>query len=183
VLDDRDPGSVQLRREGRRAPTRDAVGLLDQGDGDPFREGGLPRRHEIRCLDASSGPVTENESRAWLVRVVQVRARRPVRGVELADRHVSILPPPCGAGSVTVGRPMTSELSALTDDLEKRPGASLEAVRDRERDLGIQFPPDYVEFMRASNGAEGFVGGDRAYVRIDPIEEMMNEQLRETLRV
>ena len=48
---------------------------------------------------------------------------------------------------------MNPGLSALTDELEKSPGASSEAIRDRERELGIQFPPDYVEFMLASNGA------------------------------
>jgi hypothetical protein len=86
-------------------------------------------------------------------------------------------------GGLEYGAPsMNAELSALTDQLEKRPAASLQAIRDRERELGIQFPPDYVEFMLASNGAEGFVGGGRAYIRIEPIEEMMNDRLQETLR-
>lgn len=76
---------------------------------------------------------------------------------------------------------MNPELAALTEDLEKRPGASLEAIRQRERELGIQFPQDYVEFMLASNGAEGFVGGDRAYVQIEPIEQMMNDRLQRDL--
>lgn len=76
---------------------------------------------------------------------------------------------------------MNAELAALTDQLEKRPGASLDAIRDRERELGIEFPPDYVEFMLASNGAEGFVGRGRAYIRIDPIEEITDDRLQHAL--
>ena len=79
---------------GRGAAPGDAVGLLDQGDGDFFREGGLGRRDEIRRLHPASGPVTENEGRARLFRVVQVCARRTVRGVEVEDGHRLILPPP-----------------------------------------------------------------------------------------
>ncbi len=76
---------------------------------------------------------------------------------------------------------MIRELAELTADLTKAPGAQLTAIRDREAELGITFPDDYVEFMMSSNGAEGFVGGDRLYVRIGPIEEMMNDQLQQTL--
>jgi hypothetical protein len=76
---------------------------------------------------------------------------------------------------------MDSELAELTAELTKSPGASLAVIRDREAELGITFPDDYVEFMLSSNGGEGFVGGDRLYVQIDPIEEMMNDDLREGL--
>lgn len=76
---------------------------------------------------------------------------------------------------------MNHELAALTADLTKAPGAQLAAIRDREAELGITFPVDYVEFKLSSNGAEGFVGGDRLYVRIDPIEEMMSDELQESL--
>jgi hypothetical protein len=61
-------------------------------------------------------------------------------------------------------------LDALTAGWEKRPGASLAAIRERERALGISFPPDYVEFMLRSNGGCGDNG--RMSIEIDPIEGM-----------
>ena len=76
---------------------------------------------------------------------------------------------------------MNRELAELTSELAKAPGASLEAIRYREAELGVTFPDDYVDFMLSSNGGEGFVGGDRLYVQIDPIEEMMDVELQETL--
>jgi hypothetical protein len=36
LLGDSDPGSVQLLRGSRRAPTRDAIGLLDEPDSEAF---------------------------------------------------------------------------------------------------------------------------------------------------
>ena len=74
---------------------------------------------------------------------------------------------------------MSSELASLTAGLTKQSGATLAAIRDRERELGVRFPDDYVEFMLASNGGEGSVG--ESYLRIDPIEEMMNDRLQEAL--
>ena len=64
-------------------------------------------------------------------------------------------------------------------ELERRPGASLSVIHDREAELGVSFPPDYVELMQLTNGLEGFLGEDRPYVRIYPIEEMMDDRLRE----
>jgi hypothetical protein len=36
VLDDRDPRPIELRRSGRRPPSRDPVGLLNERDADPY---------------------------------------------------------------------------------------------------------------------------------------------------
>jgi SMI1-KNR4 cell-wall len=65
---------------------------------------------------------------------------------------------------------MNPELAALTASWEKRPGAQLSAIRERESALGIIFPADYVEFMLSSNG--GYGGSDEIGIEIDAIEEM-----------
>jgi hypothetical protein len=62
------------------------------------------------------------------------------------------------------------ELRALTVNWAKRPGAPLEALRERERSLGFRFPADYAAFMLASNGGSGDCG--EILIEIDPIEEM-----------
>src|SRR5919106_3881199 len=74
---------------------------------------------------------------------------------------------------------MDERLASLTADLERRRGTALAAIREREEQLGLRFPSDYVEFMLASNGGEGFVG--ESYVRIEPIEELMSDDLRASL--
>lgn len=65
---------------------------------------------------------------------------------------------------------MNPELAALTASWERRPGAELSVIREREGALGITFPADYVEFMRSSNGGSG--ENDEIWIEIDPIEEM-----------
>lgn len=65
---------------------------------------------------------------------------------------------------------MNPELAALTANWEKRPGAEVSVIREREDALGIVFPADYVEFMLSSNGGSG--GSDEIGIEIDPIEEM-----------
>lgn len=65
---------------------------------------------------------------------------------------------------------MCTELTRLTAHWQKRPGASIEAIQEREASLGFSFPADYVAFMIASNG--GFGDSDSAIIEIDPIEEM-----------
>jgi hypothetical protein len=65
---------------------------------------------------------------------------------------------------------MNPELAALTAGWEKRPGAQLSVIREREGGLGIIFPADYVEFMLSSNGGCG--GSGEIGIEIDPIEEM-----------
>ena len=47
LLDDRRPGLVQVRRRRRRAAAGDAVGLLDEGDGDAGRERRLSDREQV----------------------------------------------------------------------------------------------------------------------------------------
>ena len=83
VLDDGDPGRVELARRRGRAPAGHAIGLLDQRDADPDRLRGLRRRHEVARRDPSPGPVAEHERAGRLVGAVQVHARRAVRGVDV----------------------------------------------------------------------------------------------------
>jgi hypothetical protein len=49
-------------------------------------------------------------------------------------------------------------------------GAAPEAIRDRERSLGFEFPLDYVEFMLDSNGASG--DKEEIGIEIDPIGQI-----------
>jgi hypothetical protein len=65
---------------------------------------------------------------------------------------------------------MNSELEALTAGWTRYPGASPAVIRERERTLGIRFPPDYVEFMLSSNGGSGDMA--QMAIEIDPIEKM-----------
>ena len=91
LLDDRDPGGVELRRRRRRAPSRDPVGLLHERDGDVDGERSGRGGDEIRRRHPSPGPVPEHERRARLGGRVQVGSRGAVRGVEL--EHVRLLCP------------------------------------------------------------------------------------------
>ena len=114
LVDDRDPRGVQLRAGG--AAPGDAVGLLDQGDGDFFREGGLGRRDEVERLHAAGGPVTENEGRARLFRVVQVCARGPCRVSRSRMVTRLILPPPrAGCGGDYGGSAKWARWTRTTD--------------------------------------------------------------------
>ena len=67
LLDDRDPRRVELRRRRRRAPPGDAVGLLDERDGDAGGERGRRGGDEIRA----PSPLPRPRARA--------RARRAAR--------------------------------------------------------------------------------------------------------
>jgi hypothetical protein len=84
LFDDRDPGGVELRCAWGRAAAGDAVGLLDQRDGDPLRACRRGRCDEVRRLHAAGGPVPEDESRAWLLDGVQMGAREALRRLDLA---------------------------------------------------------------------------------------------------
>ena len=75
-----------------------------------------------------------------------------------------------GRGNADYVGHMNPELAGLTDNWQKRPGATMQAIRDREASLGFSFPADYVEFMLACNGAFG--DSEAAIIEIDPIEEM-----------
>jgi hypothetical protein len=62
------------------------------------------------------------------------------------------------------------ELTALRTALEGRPAASLEAIRETERLIDFEFPPDLVAFFMLCDGGEGWWGDN--YLRIDSLEDL-----------
>jgi len=73
---------------------------------------------------------------------------------------------------------MNKRIQDLTVEMEKRPGASAEALRSLASFAWVDLPLDYVDFLRASNGAEGPVG--RSYLEVWPAEDVLrlNEEYR-----
>ncbi len=55
-----------------------------------------------------------------------------------------------------------------------RPGATEAAILSSEQRLGVEFPVDYVEFLKLTNGGEGFVGEE--YVILWAVEELAEMQ-------
>ncbi len=72
LVDDVDPGGVELVRRGWAAPAGDSVGLLDQRDAESFRERRVGGGYEIARGDAATGAVTQDERASWLWRRLQV---------------------------------------------------------------------------------------------------------------
>jgi hypothetical protein len=91
VIDDRHPYGVEAWRGGRGASPGDPVGLLDERHAHPTGKPGLGRCDQVRRLDASAGPVTEDERGAGVVGPVQMDARWTVRSLDLEGRHSKIL--------------------------------------------------------------------------------------------
>lgn len=50
--------------------------------------------------------------------------------------------------------------------LPPRTGATVAAIESAERDLGVRLPDDYREFLRESNGIEGFSGPNSDYLML-----------------
>ena len=83
ALDDCAPVGVETGSGRWRAPPRNAVGLLDERDGDLLLERHVPGGHEVGSLDASTGAVAEDERCAWPVDSVEVHAGEPARRLDL----------------------------------------------------------------------------------------------------
>lgn len=63
---------------------------------------------------------------------------------------------------------------ALLKDFSRAPtGASEASLETAARNLNVTFPPDYIAFMRESNGGEGVVG-ERGYLILWPVEELVS---------
>jgi hypothetical protein len=71
--------------------------------------------------------------------------------------------------------PPGPELAELTRNFHTRPGAAQAAVDAFIAGLDrLPLPPDYLDFMRYSNGAYGPSGGlDGLWVRLDPLEDVL----------
>lgn len=55
--------------------------------------------------------------------------------------------------------------------LSHGPGATDNAITEAERQLGLKFPAEYVEFLKIANGGEGFIGKG-AYAMLWCIQEL-----------
>ncbi len=64
----------------------------------------------------------------------------------------------------------------MTSRLKLRPGAADDALREFQAQIPGPLPPDYLEFMRWSNGAEGFVGP--SYLVLLPVEDVLPRNKR-----
>jgi len=89
VLEHRDPGRVELGRPGGSPATGDPVGLLDERDAEPVREGRVPCSHEVRRIDAAGRAVAEDDRGTWTHDEVEVGARRPVRRIDFDGLHAA----------------------------------------------------------------------------------------------
>jgi hypothetical protein len=54
-------------------------------------------------------------------------------------------------------------------------GAAIETIRRIERELGITFPDDYVQFMQYSNGGT-IEPGEGGWVILSPIEDLVSDR-------
>ena len=71
----------------RRAPSRDAVGLLDESDADSFCERDLGDDDEVWRSDSSRGSMPEDQRSFGAFDRMQMCVRRSVRRLDLDDRH------------------------------------------------------------------------------------------------
>lgn len=56
------------------------------------------------------------------------------------------------------------------DRLNRRPGATDAAIAETEKQLDAKLPAEYVEFLKLTNGGEGFIG--KEYMILWSIEEL-----------
>jgi hypothetical protein len=68
------------------------------------------------------------------------------------------------------GVSQVADIKGILTNLNHRPGATDAAIAAGEAQLGVRFPGDYVEFLKSTNGGEGFVG--KEYVVLWGIEEL-----------
>jgi hypothetical protein len=64
-----------------------------------------------------------------------------------------------------------TDLDELLSGLPRQPPASDEAIAASEVALQMELPHEYVEFLKTTNGAEGFIGPS-AYVMLWPVEQL-----------
>lgn len=67
---------------------------------------------------------------------------------------------------------MNEQLQTLTRSLTKQPGAAPTMIEKVMAALGVKPPADYIAFLRASNGAEGFMPNGR-YLMLEPVEQLV----------
>jgi hypothetical protein len=67
---------------------------------------------------------------------------------------------------------MSSDMDKLLENLNQNPPASTNVLEETEKKLGFKLPAEYVEFLKKSNGGEGFIGDE--YVILWRIEELIS---------
>src|SRR5215212_4568283 len=83
VLDDRDPGSVELAGRRRGAPAGNPIGLLDEGDAHRGLVGRVSGGDQVGRRDPAPGAVAEHEQGGRVVDTVQVDTGRTMRRLDL----------------------------------------------------------------------------------------------------
>ena len=67
---------------------------------------------------------------------------------------------------------MTSSMEQLMSDLDLEDGVSLEVVKHAQKELGLELPDDYVNFVTLHNGGEGWVGN--SYLILWSVEKILS---------
>lgn len=67
---------------------------------------------------------------------------------------------------------MNREMLNLTQDFKKNSPASMAMIETTQKELGLNLPPQYIEWLCHSNGASGIVGRD-SYLQLWPIEKLI----------
>ena len=66
---------------------------------------------------------------------------------------------------------MDVEIKKLVEKMDLNPGATEQSLQILSKEIGVQLPHKYIEFMRFSNGAEGAIGPNN-YLVIWPVNEI-----------
>ncbi|MGO8704301.1 MAG: SMI1/KNR4 family protein [Candidatus Brocadiia bacterium] len=67
---------------------------------------------------------------------------------------------------------MPGDMRRFVDRFDRRPGVKEDAVAKSEKQLGVKLPSEYLEFLKFTNGGEGFIGkGD--YLMLWSVEELV----------
>ncbi len=82
--------------------------------------------------------------------------------------------------AIVVGGNMNLEISNLLRDFERQKGATDEGISAGESQLGVSLPAEYVDFLKLTNGGEGFIGG--GYAQLWPIEELYSQNQKYQIR-
>ena len=95
VIDNRDPGDVELLGRRRRPPAGHTVGLFDERDADPLRAGGIRDGDQVSRGHTSAGAVAEHQGGSRFVRrAVEVDDRATVRGIDVEGCQEDIVAAP-----------------------------------------------------------------------------------------
>jgi uncharacterized protein len=185
VCDHGDPGLVELARRRRAAPAGDAVGLLDERDGQPRGLGAAGRTDEVRRLDAATRAVAEDERGHGGLGGAEMHARESVRGVELED-PASVAPTAdnedvsSGAGEHRVFRVGGISYLRIPAEDPQRSAAFYQAVfgwsvRAGEREPAFEDGSGHVIGHFVSDLSVAGEAGVRPYVFVESVDETLRE--------